>query len=80
VVVQVRQARLEDQAVLGTIQAAAWAEDVTPAPPPPPDAAFFGARTRPAGTLLAEIDGVVVGYALIGQAVPLASHAHVLEL
>ena len=80
VVVQVRQARLEDQAVLRTIQAAAWAEDVTPAPPPPPDAAFFGARTRPAGTLVAEIDGVVVGYALIGQAVPLASHAHVLEL
>ena len=80
VVVQVRQARPEDQAILRKIQATAWAEDVTPAPPPSPDAAFFGDRTRPADSLIAEIDGVVVGYALVGQALPLASHAHVLEL
>jgi ribosomal protein S18 acetylase RimI-like enzyme len=80
VVVQVRQARQEDQAVLRKIEAAAWAEDVTPAPPPPPDAAFFRERVRPADTLVAEIDGVVVGYALVGQALPFASHAHVLEL
>lgn len=78
--VQVRQARLQDQAVLRKIDAAAWAEDVTPAPPRRPGAAFFGERTRPADTLVAEIDGVVVGYALVGQALPLASHAHVLEL
>lgn len=77
---QVRQAELEDQSVLKKIDAAAWAEDVTPAPPRRPDAAFFGERTRPADTLVAEIDGVVVGYALVGQALPLASHAHVLEL
>src|SRR5690242_6698445 len=80
VVVQVRQARLEDEAALGKIEAAAWAEDVTPAPRPPPDAVFFGERTRLADTLVAEIDGVLVGYALVGQSLPLASHAHVLEL
>jgi ribosomal protein S18 acetylase RimI-like enzyme len=80
VVVHIRQARLEDQAALRRIDAAAWAEDVSPAPPPPPDAAFFGERTQPADTLVAEIDGVVVGYALVGQSLPLASHAHVLEL
>lgn len=79
-VAQVRRAQLEDQSVLKKIDAAAWAEDVTPAPPRRRDAAFFGERTRPADTLVAEIDGVVVGYALVGQALPLASHAHVLEL
>jgi ribosomal protein S18 acetylase RimI-like enzyme len=80
VVVQIRQAQLKDQAALRKIDAAAWAENVTPAPPRPPDAAFFGERIRPADTLVAEINGVVVGYALVGQSLPLASHAHVLEL
>jgi ribosomal protein S18 acetylase RimI-like enzyme len=71
---------MADETALRKIEAAAWAEDVTPAPRPPRDAVFFGERTRPADTLVAEIDGVVVGYALVGQALPLTSHAHVLEL
>jgi ribosomal protein S18 acetylase RimI-like enzyme len=79
-VVHVRQARPDDEVALTKINAAAWREDVSPAPAPPPDAPFFGERTRPADTLAAEIDGVVVGYAVIGQSLPLASHAHVLEL
>jgi ribosomal protein S18 acetylase RimI-like enzyme len=79
-VIQIRQARPDDETTLRKIDAAAWTEDVSPAPAPPPHAAFFGERARPADALVAEIDGVAIGYAVIGQSLPLASHAHVLEL
>jgi ribosomal protein S18 acetylase RimI-like enzyme len=77
---EVRQARPEDQAALGRIDAATWTADVSPAPPPPAGAAFFSERTRPADVLVAEIGGVVAGYAVLGQSIALASHAHVHQI
>lgn len=62
------------------MDAATRSVTVSPGPPPPPDAAFFGERRTPADLLVAEIDGAVVGYVAIRQAVALASHAHVLEI
>jgi ribosomal protein S18 acetylase RimI-like enzyme len=77
---EVRFARLEDEAALRKIDTLTWTADVSPAPVPPGGAPFFGERSRPADVLVAEIDGVVAGYAVLGQVVPLPSHAHVLEV
>jgi ribosomal protein S18 acetylase RimI-like enzyme len=78
--VEVRFARLEDEAALRKIDTLTWTPDVSPAPVPPGGAPFFGVRARPTDVLVAEIDGVVAGYTVLGQDVPLASHAHVLEV
>ena len=51
-----------------------------PAPAPPAGTAFFADRTRPDDVLVAEVDGVVVGYAILAQPIALPSHDHVLEL
>jgi ribosomal protein S18 acetylase RimI-like enzyme len=79
-VTRTRWARLEDQSILQEVDRATWTADVSPAPPPPVGTPFFDDRTRPQDVLVAEIDGAVVGYAKIGQAIPLRSHEHVLEL
>ena len=45
-------------------------------PAPPVGTAFFSERTRPDEVLVAEVDGVVVGYAKLSQSIALPSHAH----
>ena len=77
--VRVRPARPEDQRALREIDTATWTADVSPAPAPPADAPFFSERIQPADVLVAEIDGVVAGYAVLGRSM-LAAHAHVLEV
>jgi ribosomal protein S18 acetylase RimI-like enzyme len=62
------------------IDAATWTTSVSPAPAPPPGTAFFNERTRPADVLVAKIDGVVAGYAILGWSLTLPARGHVLEL
>lgn len=75
-----RRARPEDDARLVAIDDATWTAAVSPAGVPPPGRSFFAGHTRPEDVLVAEVDGVVVGYAAVGNVIPLPSHEHVLEL
>jgi ribosomal protein S18 acetylase RimI-like enzyme len=79
-VVKVRPARPADEQALRRIDEATWTAEVSPAEPPPPAAPFFTERRRPVDTLVAEVDGDVAGYAVVGPALTLGSHAHVLEI
>lgn len=78
--IEVRRAEPEDDAVLAGIDDATWSATVSPAPVPPPGRSFFGDHTGPEDVLVAVLDGVVVGYVAVGNTIPLATHAHVLEL
>lgn len=78
--IEVRQARVDDDAALVAIDVATWTASVSPAPQPPPGTEFFGERTRPEDVLVAELDGVVAGYAAVGNSLPVPSHEHVVEL
>jgi ribosomal protein S18 acetylase RimI-like enzyme len=78
--IAIRCARRQDDAVLGRLDAATWTNDVSPAPAPPMSTGFFTERTLPDDVLVAEVDGVVVGYAKLSQPIALPSHDHVLEL
>ena len=73
------QARPEDDTILGLVDAATWSDGASPSPAPPAGTAFFADRTRPDDVLVAEVDGVVVGYAILAQPIALPSHDHVLE-
>jgi ribosomal protein S18 acetylase RimI-like enzyme len=79
-VITIRQARPEDEVALRGIDAATWTTGVSPGPPPPAGTAFFSERTRPADVLVAEIDGAVAGYAILGRSVTLPARGHVMEL
>jgi len=79
-VTDIREARLDDEAALIAIDEATWTPEVSPAPAPEPPVTFFGERRSPADVLVADIGGEVVGYAGLHNAIPLASHAHVLEI
>lgn len=78
--VSIRQASPQDGARLAAIDRDTWSPVVTPAPRPGPDRAFSTDPERFADVLVAEVDGVVVGYVALHQEIPLASHAHVLEI
>jgi ribosomal protein S18 acetylase RimI-like enzyme len=77
---EIRWARADDEAALKRIDLATWTSEVSPAPPRGPDISFFSERTRPDEVLVAEVDGQVAGYAALGQAVPIPSHRHVLDI
>src|ERR1039458_10081955 len=74
------KARPQDDTILGQVDAATGTADVSPAPAPPVGTAFFSERTRPNDVLVADVDGVVVGYAKLSQSIALPSHDHVLTL
>jgi ribosomal protein S18 acetylase RimI-like enzyme len=78
--IDVRPARDEDDQALAAIDAVAWAVHVTPAPARESASPFFNDRTRPEHVLVAEADGVVAGYVMLHQSIPLPSHEHVLEV
>lgn len=72
----VRPARLADDAALQPIDLATWTAEVSPSPSTGL-APVLGAATV-ADVLVAEQDGVVLGYVRLEQPGPLPSHAHVL--
>ena len=76
----IRKASPQDDTILGEVDVATWTADLSPAPVPPVGTAFFSERTRPNDVLVAEVDGVVVGYAKLSQSIALPSHDHVLTL
>lgn len=78
--IEVRSASRSDDAALARIDRATWSVLSSPAPAPESDAAFFSERRGPDDVIVAEVDGVVAGYAMLHQAIPLPSHDHVLEL
>lgn len=75
--IEIRAARAADEAALLALDVRAWSSANSPAPPPE---RFFSERRTPADALVAELDGTAVGYATLHNAVPLESHAHVLEI
>jgi ribosomal protein S18 acetylase RimI-like enzyme len=79
-VLAIRKARPQDDTILRQVDAAAWTGDVSPGPSPPVGTAFFSERTRPDDVLVAEVEGVVVGYAKLSQSIAPPSHDHVLTL
>ena len=79
-VLAIRKARPQDGTILGHVDAATWTANASPAPAPPVGTAFFSERTRPEDVLVAEVEGVVVGYAKLSQSIALPSHDHVLRL
>ncbi len=76
----VRPALPSDAERLAAIDRATWTSGGSPAPLPPADRPFFDDRTRPEDVLVAESDGAVVGYAQLGDSLPIPAHRHVLEL
>lgn len=78
--IEVRLASAADAEQLARIDAATWTADVSPAPPAPAGTPFFDDRRRPEDVLVAALDGSVIGYAKLGQQIPVPSHEHVLEI
>lgn len=77
----IRPAREEDGPTLLAIDYATMTTTVSPAPiPEPEDKPFFTENRGPESYLVAEVDGVVSGYATLHQTIPLPSHTHVLEI
>jgi ribosomal protein S18 acetylase RimI-like enzyme len=74
--VAVRWAENADEARLAEIDAETWSPFVTPAPPRA-ESVFFRPHVEPTDTLVAEVEGRIVGYALIGPPTPLPASARV---
>jgi ribosomal protein S18 acetylase RimI-like enzyme len=81
-VTRIRQSTSADGAALARVDLATWTTLTSPSDPPDDSDGyvFFDERTRPEEVLVAEVDGVVVGYVKILPATPLPSNAHVLQI
>jgi RimJ/RimL family protein N-acetyltransferase len=79
-VIEIRPARDDDDAALLALDAETWSVDATPAPPRQGVTSFFASRLDPTDAIVADLDGVVVGYATLHNAIPLPAHADVLEI
>ncbi|MFC4942365.1 GNAT family N-acetyltransferase [Pseudonocardia sp. GCM10023141] len=77
--IEIRGARPDDDAALVAIDEATWSEATTPAPRQTGPWAFLD-RFPLENVLVGTIDGVVAGYALVSNPLPVPSHAHVLQL
>jgi len=79
--VTVRPATRADDAALADLDRRTWSprHEVVEGPPPP-GRPFFGPGAEPAGHLVAEQAGVVVGYVRVGARTPLPSNAHVRQV
>lgn len=76
----VRGATDADDARLSAIDVATWSTRVTPAPCRPVGSPFFEQGREVANVLVAELDGEITGYVLVGREVPLPCTEHVLDL
>jgi RimJ/RimL family protein N-acetyltransferase len=77
--ISTRVARQDDAPALTAIDEQTWTSSASPAAKPDPMPPFF-AKRDPADVLVAEVDGVVAGYAGLGDNAPIPSHAHVIEI
>ncbi|MEP6696029.1 MAG: GNAT family N-acetyltransferase [Pseudonocardiales bacterium] len=78
--VRVRQARLTDDSALAALDRRSWSAVAEVAPPREPGKPFFGTGQAPADVLVAEDDGVLVGWIKVVPATGLASNAHVQQI
>jgi|1186.fasta_scaffold1020280_1 ribosomal protein S18 acetylase RimI-like enzyme len=80
--VRVRTGRADDEAALHAIDLAAWdTSSIFPSVLAKVDEhPFFTADVGPDAHLVAELDGVVAGYARLRPATPLAESAHVVQV
>lgn len=77
----IRHATLDDEDTLGRLDRATWSTLHAVAPrPQPPYEPFYGERFGPRDHLVAELDGVLVGYIRLGFPTPLACNAHVRQI
>ncbi|MDN3020731.1 GNAT family N-acetyltransferase [Streptomyces sp. S.PB5] len=77
----IRRATLDDEDALGRLDRAAWSTLHAVGPrPQPPYKPFYDERFGPRDHLLAELDGVVVGYIRLGFPTSLACNAHVRQI
>lgn len=77
----IRHATLDDEDTLGRLDRATWSTLHAVAPrPQPPYEPFYGERFGPRDHLVAELDGVLVGYLRLGFPTPLACNAHVRQI
>ena len=76
----IRPATQADDLALHRLDVLTWSYDVSPAPPPLPDSRFLVAGRRPEDVLVAVVDTDIAGYVMLGEALPLASSRHVLEV
>jgi len=79
-VIEIRAARPDDSATLTAIDAVSWTTANSPAGLPAEPRPFFRPDEDPADTVVAALDGVVVGYARLRNPLPVPSHEHVLEI
>ncbi|MFE0456682.1 GNAT family N-acetyltransferase [Streptomyces sp. NPDC058914] len=78
---RIRTARPADDEALGLIDRLTWSRLHAVAPEPqPPFSPFFSERHAPEDCLVAEVDGRVAGYVLLGFPTPLACNAHVRQI
>jgi ribosomal protein S18 acetylase RimI-like enzyme len=77
--IAIRPARHDDEAALLAIDDLNWTSATSPAARGDVTA-FFHGHAVPDDTLVAELDGRVVGYAILRNATAMPSHAHVLEI
>ena len=77
----IRHATLDDEDALGRLDRVTWStlHSVQPRPQPPYEP-FYNERFGPRDHLVAELDGVVVGYVRLAHPTPLACNAHVRQI
>jgi ribosomal protein S18 acetylase RimI-like enzyme len=78
--VDIRPARIEDDAALLAIDNETWTSAVSPTPIPTDRTSFFREDHGLEDYLVAEVDGVVSGYVSLHQDIPIPSHEHVREI
>ena len=79
-VIEIRPGTDGDAPALIAIDAVTWTSATSPAGVPDESRPFFREGEDPADTLVAMLDGAVVGYARLRNALPVPSHLHVLEI
>src|SRR4249919_2109459 len=77
--IEIRPAKQDDDAALLAIDDLNWSSATSPAERGDVTE-FFHGRVVPDDTLVAELDGTVVGYATLRNTIAVPSHAHVLEI
>lgn len=79
---RIRPARPEDEPDLLLVEQETWTTASSPVAPPAWDGSqvFFRPDRGPDGFLVAEVDGRVVGYVAVHQAMAIPAHEHVLTI